>query len=74
MAAYEGSRDSGNVVDVQLTGATGVPIHTDEIMASLIAWHDAQLRATPLSAIRQALNRLERLRDGKSFNQLPARR
>ncbi|BCQ58247.1 hypothetical protein BLKGLAD_73090 (plasmid) [Burkholderia gladioli pv. gladioli] len=26
MAAYEGSRDSGNVVDVQLIGATGVPI------------------------------------------------
>ncbi|WP_407854546.1 hypothetical protein [Burkholderia gladioli] len=43
-------------------------------MASLIAWHDAQLRATPLSATRQTLNRLERLRDGKSFNQLPARR
>ncbi len=47
---------------------------TDEFMASLIAWHDGQLRSTPLSVIRQALYRLERLRDGKSFSQLPARR
>ncbi|WP_186191252.1 hypothetical protein [Burkholderia gladioli] len=47
---------------------------TDELMATLIAWHDSQLRTTPLSVIRQALDRLERLRDGKSFNQLPPRR
>ncbi|WP_017917877.1 hypothetical protein [Burkholderia gladioli] len=43
-------------------------------MASLIAWHDGQLRSTSLSVTRQTLDRLERLRDGKSFNQLPARK
>lgn len=56
------------------SGEWTLDAQTDELMASLIAWHDAQLRTTPLSVIRQALDRLERLRDGKSFNQLPARR
>ncbi|KAF1060760.1 hypothetical protein LvStA_04035 [Burkholderia gladioli] len=56
------------------TGEWMLDAQTDELMASLIAWHDAQLRTTPLSVIRQALDRLERLRDGKSLNQLPARR
>ncbi|WP_244127963.1 hypothetical protein [Burkholderia gladioli] len=56
------------------SGERMLDAQTDEFMASLIAWHDGQLRSTPLSVIRQALYRLERLRDGKSFGQLPARR
>ncbi len=56
------------------SGERMLDAQTDEFMASLIAWHDGQLRSTPLSVIRQALYRLERLRDGKSFSQLPARR
>ncbi|WP_369051422.1 hypothetical protein [Burkholderia gladioli] len=56
------------------TGEWTLDAQTNELMASLIAWHDAQFRTTPLSVIRQALDRLERLRDGKSFNQLPTRR
>ncbi|WP_369050213.1 hypothetical protein [Burkholderia gladioli] len=56
------------------SGEWTLDAQTDELVASLIAWHDGQLRSTPLSVIRQALDRLERLRDGKSFNQLPARR
>ncbi len=56
------------------TGEWTLDAQTDELMASLIAWHDAQLRTTPLSVIQQALDRFDRLRDGKSFNQLPARR
>ncbi|MEX3630009.1 MAG: hypothetical protein VB138_11580 [Burkholderia sp.] len=46
----------------------------DELVASLIAWHDSQLRTTPLSVIQQALERLERLREGRSFNHQPARK
>ncbi|QGA41738.1 hypothetical protein GAS19_30080 (plasmid) [Burkholderia glumae] len=56
------------------TGEWTLYAQTDELMASPIAWHDAQLRTTPLPVIQQALDRFDRLRDGKAFNQLPARR
>lgn len=38
----------------------------EEIVAALIAWHDEQLRNAPLTAFAKALERRERLRDGRS--------
>jgi hypothetical protein len=40
----------------------------EEIIAALIAWHDDQLRNAPLTTFAEALERLERLRDGRSYS------
>lgn len=42
---------------------------TDELVAALIAWHDDQLHAVPLAVFAEALERLERMRDGRSYDQ-----
>ncbi|HGF4016588.1 TPA: hypothetical protein ACF6X2_004782, partial [Burkholderia cenocepacia] len=47
---------------------------TDELVAALIGWHDDQLRAAPLAVFAEALERLERMRDGRSYDRPPARR
>jgi hypothetical protein len=47
---------------------------TDELVAALIGWHDDQLRAAPLAVFAEALERLERLRDGRSYDRPAARR
>jgi hypothetical protein len=47
---------------------------TDELVAALIGWQDDQLRAAPLAVFAEALERLERMRDGRSYDRPPARR
>ncbi|MDN7894205.1 hypothetical protein QZM93_36990 [Burkholderia cepacia] len=47
---------------------------TDELVAALIGWHDDQLRTAPLAVFAEALERLERMRDGRSYDRPPARR
>ncbi|WP_322074801.1 hypothetical protein [Burkholderia cepacia] len=47
---------------------------TDELVAALIGWHDDQLREAPLAVFAEALERLERMRDGRSYDRPPARR
>ncbi|KVC67688.1 hypothetical protein WI74_28020 [Burkholderia ubonensis] len=47
---------------------------TDELLAALLAWHDDQLRAAPLAVFAEALERLERMRDGRSYDRPPAPR
>ncbi|RQR51432.1 hypothetical protein DIE19_29430 [Burkholderia sp. Bp9126] len=47
---------------------------TDELVASLLEWHDDQLRAAPLAVFAEALERLERMRDGRSYDRPPTRR
>lgn len=37
------------------------------VIAALLAWHDDQLRTAPLAVLEEAIERLERLRVGKSF-------
>ncbi|QMI49004.1 hypothetical protein [Burkholderia sp. MBR-1] len=46
---------------------------TDELVAALLAWHDDQLRAVPLAVFAEALERLERMRDGRSYDRPPTR-
>jgi hypothetical protein len=47
---------------------------TDELVAALISWHDDQLRSAPLTVFAEAIERLERLRDGKSYARPPEKR
>ncbi len=47
---------------------------TDELVAALIGGHDDQLRGAPLAVFAEALERLERLRDGRSYDRPPAQR
>ncbi|WP_155636418.1 hypothetical protein [Burkholderia stagnalis] len=47
---------------------------TDELVAALLTWHDDQLRAAPLAVFAEALERLERMRDGRSYDRPPTRR
>lgn len=44
-----------------------------EVVASLLAWHDGQIRTTPLAVLVEAMERVERLRDGKSSSRPPVR-
>ncbi|WP_256990760.1 hypothetical protein [Burkholderia sp. HI2714] len=56
------------------SGEWALDPQTDELVAALIVWHDKQLRCAPLTLFAEALERLERLRDGKSYVRPPARR
>lgn len=47
---------------------------TDELVAALIGWHDDQLHVAPLAVFAEALERLERMRGGRSYDRPPARR
>ncbi|VWC91611.1 Fis family transcriptional regulator [Burkholderia contaminans] len=55
-------------------GEWGLDPQTDELVAALIGWHDDQLRTAPLAVFAEALERLERMRDGRSYDRPPARR
>ena len=46
---------------------------TDELIASLLAWHDDQLRTAPLTVWSEAIERMERLRDGKPYDRPPVK-
>ncbi|KVT80421.1 hypothetical protein WT25_16850 [Burkholderia territorii] len=45
----------------------------EEVIGALLAWHDNQLRCAPLAVLVEAIERLERLRDGKSYARPPVR-
>ena len=46
---------------------------TDELVSMLLAWHDDQLRTAPLAVLLEAIERMDRLIDGKSFERPPTR-
>ncbi|WP_323123743.1 hypothetical protein [Burkholderia alba] len=46
---------------------------TEELVASLLTWHDDQLRTTPLAVLMEAIERLERFTSGKSYDRPPVR-
>lgn len=46
---------------------------TDALVATLLAWHDDQLRTVPLAVLMEAVERMDRLIDGKSFERPPMR-
>ncbi|MDR6504137.1 hypothetical protein J2785_007332 [Burkholderia ambifaria] len=58
----------------KICGNWALDPQTDELVAALIGWHDDQLRAAPLPVFAEALERLERMRDGRSYDRPSARR
>ncbi|WP_323123699.1 hypothetical protein [Burkholderia alba] len=47
--------------------------YIEELVASLLAWHDDQLRTTPLAVLMETVERMERFKAGKSYNRPPVR-
>ncbi|WP_323123800.1 hypothetical protein [Burkholderia alba] len=45
----------------------------EEIVSSLLAWRDDQLRTAPLAVLMEAIERMERFRAGKSYDRPPVR-
>lgn len=46
---------------------------TDEQVAALLVWHDDQLRTAPLAVLMEAVERMERLQRGQSYERPPTR-
>uniref|UniRef100_UPI003BEEF437 hypothetical protein n=1 Tax=Burkholderia arboris TaxID=488730 RepID=UPI003BEEF437 len=46
---------------------------TDELVATLLAWHDDQLCTAPLAVLMEAIERVGRMTEGKSYERPPIR-
>ncbi|WP_174988322.1 hypothetical protein [Burkholderia lata] len=52
----------------------GLDRQTDELVAAPIARYDDRLRVTPVGVFAEAVEHLERMREGRSFDRHPDRR
>ncbi|MBN3793894.1 hypothetical protein [Burkholderia sp. Ac-20392] len=52
----------------------GLDRQTDELVAAPIARYDDRLRVTPVGVFAEAVEHLERMREGRSYDRHPDRR